>query len=106
MKQGYRKKSDKHKGIAGERIQELFRQAELRFCKNPELSDRYVEIARKIAMKYRVRMPSSLKKRFCKHCHAFLKPGSNCRIRLNKGKVVYYCLGCKGFMRFPYKQKG
>lgn len=90
------------KKIAVERIFELFKQAELIFPENPSLSDRYVEISRKIAMKVNIRIPSHLKRRFCKHCYKYLVPGINCRIRLTQKKVVYYCFNCKKYMRFPY----
>ena len=103
MKQGYSKKPNVLKEIARERILELFKQAELRFKKNPELSDRYVEIARKISMKYKVKIPKELKRRFCKHCFNYLFPGVNSRVRLTQKKVVYYCFNCKKYMRFPYK---
>jgi ribonuclease P protein subunit RPR2 len=102
MKQAYNKKSGQIREIARERIIELFEQAELRFKKQPFLSDRYVEIARKISMKYKIRIPSELKKRFCKHCHKYIVPSVNCRVRLTGKKVVYYCMACRHFMRFPY----
>lgn len=102
MKRQHKKKPKLHREIAIERILELFKQAELRFKQNPELSDRYIEIARKISMKYKVKIPKELKKRYCKHCHKYLVPGANSRIRLTKQKVVYYCSNCKKYMRFPY----
>ena len=103
MKQRYKKKSDSFREIALERINILFQEADLMFKEDPRLSDRYVEIARKIAMKYKVSIPRELKRRFCKHCYTFLVPGINCRIRNNEGKMVYYCKICKKFMRFPLK---
>lgn len=102
MKRRYRKKPKKFTDIAKERINELFEQAKKEFNNDPKLSNRYVEIARKISMKYKVRIPRELKKSFCKHCYVFLMPSKNCRIRTHKGKVVYYCLNCKKYMRFPY----
>lgn len=88
--------------IARERVKILFDNAEEMFKKNPQLSDRYVTLARKIAMKANMRMPRELKRRFCKHCNGYLKPGVNCRVRTKESKVVYYCLNCKKFMRYPY----
>ncbi len=88
--------------IAKERVKILFDNAEEMFRRDSKLSDRYVALARKIAMKANMRMPRELKRRFCKHCNSYLKPGVNCRIRTNEGKVVYYCLNCKKFMRYPY----
>ncbi len=90
------------KNIAKERIHVLFDQAKESFSKDSNLSDRYVKIARDIAMRCKVRVPPELKKRFCKHCYSYLVPGINCRIRTKEGKVVYYCSKCRKFMRFPF----
>lgn len=98
----YKEKSAGQRAIAFERINILFKEAREVFKKDKKLSNRYVELARKIAMKYKVRIPSELQKQFCKHCYKFLMPDINCRIRLHNKKVVYYCLECKKFMRFPY----
>lgn len=100
MKRRHSKKPAEQRAIAEERIRELFRQADSMFSRSRKLADRYVELARKISMKYKVRIPRQLKRRFCKHCHCYLKPGVNCRVRIAKGRVIYYCLSCKRFMRF------
>lgn len=105
MKKKYSKKSKKQQDIAKKRINILFNEAKKAFKKDPELSDRYVELARKIAMKYKVRVPSQLKRRFCKHCYSYLVPSKNCRVRLQKSRITYYCLNCKKYMRFPIKTK-
>ncbi len=97
-----KKKSGKIKQIALERIQTLFNEAEKVFKKDPKLANRYVFLARKISMKAKARIPSRLKRRFCKHCYSYLMPGVNVRVRTQRGKVVYYCLNCKKYMRFPY----
>ena len=88
------------KRIARERIRILFEQADKRFNTDKALANRYVTLARKISMKYKVRIPRELKRKFCKHCYKYLKPGVNLRIRTRKDKVVYYCMECKKFMRF------
>ncbi len=91
------------KKIASERVLILFNQAELKFHEDFSLSDRYVTLARKIAMKYKVKIPRELKRRFCKNCFKYLVPGNNCRVRLCQGKVVYTCLSCKNITRFSYR---
>ena len=109
MKKKYLKELKKQKSIARERIKILFEQAETAFNKDPRLSNRYVELARKIAMKCKLRIPTELKRRFCRHCYCYLVPGKNCRVRTHEGKVVYYCSSCKKYTRFPYvkeKKKG
>ena len=105
MKGKYSKKSAEHKRIAKQRIEVLFKQAKDTFKEDTKLADRYVQLARKIAMKYKVRIRPELKRRFCKHCYKYLMPGANCRVRMQKGKVVYFCQSCKKFMRFPHLKK-
>lgn len=91
------------KKIALERISKLFDQADKVFSKEPMLADRYVELARNIAMRNRVRIPKELKRLFCRHCYSYWMPSKTVRIRLLKGRKVYYCLKCKHFTRVPYK---
>ncbi len=78
--------------IALERIETLFGLAEKEFKKHPERSRRYVELARKISMRNRARIPRELKKRFCKKCGAFLVKGKNCE-RKEFGELVQ--INCK-----------
>ncbi len=104
MKRKYSKKPLKEVAVAKQRIKKLFEQADLRFDEAPELSNRYVYLARKIAMKLKIRIPTSMKRRFCKHCYSFLVPNKNCRVRIRKDKVIYSCFNCKKFMRFGYKK--
>lgn len=87
-----------------EKIKVLFKEAKLQFSKNPSLSNRYVKLARKIAMKYNIRMPREFKRKFCKHCYTYLVPSKNCRVRIHKSRVIYYCNKCKKFMRFVLKK--
>ncbi|MDD5331475.1 MAG: ribonuclease P [Candidatus Nanoarchaeia archaeon] len=100
----YVKKKEKDKTIAKERIEELFKQAKEVFKKDSSLANRYVKLARNIAMKTKTKIPSNLKKNFCKHCYSFLKPGINCRVRTKDNKLIYYCLNCKKYMRTVLKK--
>ena len=47
----------KQQKIATERIEQLFEEAERTFHGNKTLANRYVSLARKIAMKVKVRIP-------------------------------------------------
>ena len=67
------------------------------------LANRNVEIARKISMKYLVKIPKKHKLRFCKHCYSYLLPGENCRIRVSRGKLIIFCSTCKKYYRMPLK---
>lgn len=102
MKQRYKDKTEKFERIANERIAILFSEADKMFGFDSNLSNRYVFLARKIAMKCRITIPSNLKRRFCKKCHAFLVPGKNVTVRTHEGKVVYHCHKCKQITRYPY----
>lgn len=102
MKKRFVKKKQEEKKIAKERISKLFLMAQKMFKEDPKLSHRYVTLARKISMKYKVRIKPEFKRKFCKHCYKFLMPGVNCRVRFNEGKVVYYCRECKKYIRFPH----
>ncbi|MCK5107336.1 MAG: ribonuclease P [Nanoarchaeota archaeon] len=100
----YNSKSKEQKEIAKDRIKTLFKEAEENFSLDPKLSNRYVELARKLVMKYRIRMPSEFKRRYCKHCYSYLMPSKNCRIRTKDGMLIVYCLDCKKFNKFKYKK--
>jgi len=92
------------KNISKERIIILFNQAEKTYKKNLSLANRYITLARKLAMKSRVKIPSSLKRKFCKHCYKFLTP-TNSRVRVRDHKVIIFCENCKKYTRIPIKQK-
>ncbi len=95
-----------NKEIANERIKKLFTEADSVFSKDKNLANKYIKLARKIAMKFNLRMPRGYKRKFCKHCYSYLKPGVNLRVRTKDKKIIYYCLECKKFMRFPLSKKG
>ena len=94
---------NKQKKEVLEVVKKLFEEAKLQFNKNPELSNHYVKLARKAAMKVNLRFPRELKRKFCKHCYSYLVPGKNSRVRIHKSRVIYYCFNCKKFMRFVKK---
>ena len=101
----HKNKPEAQRIIALERINSLFKEAKTTFREQPELSNRYVQLARKLSMKYKVKLPSELKRAFCKHCNTYLVPSKNCRVRIQHRKVIYCCANCKGFMRFPLIKK-
>ncbi len=87
------------KEVALERIKILFKEADNVFNEDKKLANRYVELARKIGMKTKTRIPGVYKRKFCKHCYSYLKPGKNLRVRTKNKKLIYYCLSCKKYMR-------
>ncbi len=92
-------KRDKKREVrtARERISYLIKRAEEYKSKDYELARRYIELARKIAMKYRVRIPRELKAVYCKKCLYPYRDGKF-RVRVRKSRVIITCLNC-GFVR-------
>ncbi|MFZ1127418.1 ribonuclease P protein component 4 [Methanoregula sp.] len=88
------------KPLARERIAVLFSQAEKTFPEHPEYSDRYVTLARKIAMRHRVRIDREYRRRYCHHCYRYLVPGANMRVRVHHGWVSATCLECRKITRY------
>lgn len=95
------------KRIARERIAILMKLAEAEAAFHPERSRRYVELARKIGERYKVRIPKKYKRKICKKCHSYLKPGLNCMVRLvpKEKCVVWRCGGCGSERRYPYSKR-
>jgi len=95
--------------IALQRIRILFRLAREMIHEDPSLAQRYVDIARRIAMKTKVRLPREYRRMVCRHCKSFILPGVNCRVRIKPRRephVVITCLNCGGHMRIPLKRRG
>ncbi len=95
-------KKYEQKQIAIKEINNLFEKASK--SKTQELATIKIKKARKLAMKFNIRLRRELKRKFCKHCYNYFKHGINVRVRLNRKlkTVTYYCLKCKKFTRFPY----
>ena len=67
------------KEVAQERIDILVRNA-LRE-KDEKLASRQAALAKKVAMRHRVRMSYEARQLFCKKCKAFIVPGRTARVR-------------------------
>lgn len=94
------------KQIALQRIRILFRLARETIREDQELAQRYVEIARKIAMRTKVRLPREYRRQVCRHCKSFILPDVNCRVRIQSRRephVVVTCLNCGKHTRIPLK---
>lgn len=96
------KRPEWQQDIAKERIAILFNLAKKDIIKNPERAKRYVELARKIGLRYNVRLGKA-KRDFCKNCFTILLPGITSQVRVDKGEIVIKCLKCQKKYRYPYK---
>jgi len=102
-----RRKPSELVDIANERIAILFSRAEIEFKEHPELSNRYVEIARDIAKKFNIHIPVELRRKFCKKCGSYLVPGNNLTVRLlsKEKKVLRTCEVCKDEKKVLYRSR-
>lgn len=89
------------KKIARERIDILFGNAKEWADNDSERSRRCILIAKRIAMKQRMRIPKRFRRLFCPQCHTLLRPGINSRIRIQRGRVIQTCLICGQRKRYP-----
>lgn len=94
--------------IALRRVHALFRLAREVIHEDPQLAQRYVETARRVAMRTRMRLPAEYRRQVCRHCKRFILPGVNCRVRTRAGRephVAVTCLECGGETRIPLRRR-
>ncbi|MEM3396372.1 MAG: ribonuclease P protein component 4 [Thermoplasmata archaeon] len=89
--------------LAEERIRWLF-ETSRKFFNSGWLdhSKRCIQLARKIGMRYNVRVPNELKRLYCKTCYTLLIPGRTARVRVKKARVIITCQNCGNVLRYPY----
>ena len=81
--------------IARERVSALFGLAEKEASSgHSELADRYVGLARRIGMRYNVRLLTEYRELYCRGCSTFWVEGRTVRTRLRGGPRVRTCLKC------------
>lgn len=90
--------------IAHARLHILFNQAQDVYDEHPGLAHRYMEIARNIAMKVNLSVPTALRRRMCRNCGHYLAYGKNAQIRLDaeRGLKLIHCSDCGSIKRIPY----
>lgn len=99
---------DDVRNIARQRVQTLFNLAREIYDEDPLLAQRYVDIARKVAMTAKLRLPRQYRYQICRHCKGFILPGANCRVRIKQFRephVTITCLKCGKQKRIPLSRK-
>jgi ribonuclease P protein subunit RPR2 len=96
--------------IARERVDILFERALRIYKEDPILANHYVEIAKRIRMVARLRLPLRWRPYVCHGCKQLLLPGINCQVRMQSrggrgSHVTKTCLACGHATRF-YVKKG
>ncbi|MEW5955339.1 MAG: ribonuclease P [Candidatus Micrarchaeota archaeon] len=77
--------------IARERIRKLLRLAREALDEDEKLSKRYVDLAKRIAMRHRIKLGNKL---FCKKCGIVFVQGKTLRVRVSNKIPVYVCVTC------------
>lgn len=91
---------------AQERIQDLFSLAETEVRRSPDnLSRRYVLLARRIGMRYNVRLLREYRDVYCRGCSVYWVEGRSVRTRLRAGRRTQTCLQCGRVRRVPIKHR-
>ena len=92
--------------IAKQRIHILLTRAEHESISkhNPDRATRYVELARKIAMRYNIRINKYFRNKLCRSCNSFLGGTDFCRVRCRGKRIIIQCSNCGRITRIPIRQ--
>jgi ribonuclease P protein subunit RPR2 len=96
-----RRNKGEERDLALGRIRRLFGLAE-QAQRERQKPERYVELARRIAMRYQVSLPTEIRRRVCRACGCLLTPGATARHRVASGRVSVTCLRCGAIKRYPF----
>jgi ribonuclease P protein subunit RPR2 len=80
--------------IAKERIDILITNALREVNDDDMLSNAQANIAKKIAMRLRLRLPYYIRQLYCKKCKQFISPGKNARIRIGRSNIKAVRISC------------
>lgn len=82
--------------IVNERVERLVSMAGENAKSDPERARTYSAMASRLCTRYRVRMPSDTKAKFCRKCFTPMVPGHNCTIRISPARraVIITCKKC------------
>jgi len=75
-------------------IDSLFSLVKKNRYSNHASASRYMWLIRRISMKCNHKLEPEVKHSYCKHCKVLFVPGRNCRVRVQRKKVIYSCFGC------------
>ena len=82
------------KEIAKERIDLLIANALVEIRDNEKLAYDQAILAKKIAMRYRLKLPYYIRQLFCKKCKYFIIPGRNSRVRIGRSDTKALRITC------------
>ena len=105
-RRGRGRRSKDTEQIAQERIELLLKEAAGAVrADRKDRAKRYVDLARKIGMRYNVPLPAQGKRWVCLGCGVFMVPGRNASLRLRPQRTVIRCLDCGQVKRVGRKRR-
>ena len=91
------------KEIATKRIHILFNNAVSNARTDAVLAEKQAKCAKKISMKYKIKMPYEIRSCFCKKCKKFIVPGINAKVRVGRSNVKSIRITCN-FCTHTYRK--
>lgn len=93
--------------IAKERVRILLNLAERESIQNmnPDRARRYVTLARKIGMRYNVRIEKYFSNKICRSCNSYLATSHAARVRCRDGRISRICKHCGKITRVPIHKR-
>ena len=91
------------KQIAMKRMEILFNNALSNAQINPGLAQRQAEIAKKISLKFKIKMPFEISSSFCKKCKKFIVPSVTSKVRIGRSNVKSIRITCN-FCNHTYRK--
>jgi ribonuclease P protein subunit RPR2 len=89
------RKKEAAKEIAKERIDILIGHALREISDNDDkLANWHAKLAKKIAMRTRLRLSYEIRQLYCKRCKQFIPPGKNSRVRLGRSNIKALRITC------------
>lgn len=98
------KPRNKRRAKAENELQELLQLAEKSTPDNPALARNAVRDAIRLSQTLRLRIPLEQKRRLCRKCYTYLKPGVTSTYRVAKGRVIITCKHCGNIKRLQYRR--
>ncbi|MCJ7634936.1 hypothetical protein MUP77_21425 [Candidatus Bathyarchaeota archaeon] len=102
----YAKVRRRNRVVASERMHILLNLSLETLRTDPSRAQHYFQLARKMGMRYKVRLPRRFRGLICRNCKKLTISGINSRVRLQqrcKPHIVITCLECGGQRRIPLR---
>lgn len=94
------------RAIARSRMERLLLLAEQALPERSDRARRYVDLARRLGMRYQVSLPPAWRWKVCRSCGSLLAPGRNARVRTRGRQRIVTCLACGHVSRFGTAPSG